>query len=171
MIFFNLSLISCVKHSITVQCDLPPLLARQLCSMLETPVRAKSLLKSSNSVALFLSSLEDIGASSVLSSQCSCHGIMEACLYFRFQCGVSSANLPKLVGGTETEVDEFPWQAHLAIQPPDTEADVLQCGGVLVHEQVVLTAAHCVSGVRGAIIEEGYILYVQKERQRLLLLF
>jgi secreted trypsin-like serine protease len=85
---------------------------------------------------------------------------------FSFQCGVSSAYLPKLVGGKNAELNEIPWQAHLQIQHHDIQ-DIQYCGGVLVHEQVVLTAAHCVAGVSqtsALLLYTVLLLYRQKYR-------
>lgn len=50
--------------------------------------------------------------------------------------------LNRIVGGTETEVNEYPWQAGLA----DRDTDGLFCGGSLINNRYVVTAAHCVEG-------------------------
>ena len=63
------------------------------------------------------------------------------------------------MGGRDAEVDEFPWQAHLVIHNPDLKDDILRCGGVLVHDRVVLTAAHCVTGV-------GVCVSIEEEEEK-----
>jgi secreted trypsin-like serine protease len=60
------------------------------------------------------------------------------------RCGRSNA-LPfdKIVGGAETDVGEFPWQAGLIISE---SKDYFRCAGSLISSEWVLTAAHCVEG-------------------------
>ena len=47
---------------------------------------------------------------------------------------------PRIVGGTITSPNEFPWQALL-------EIGYSMCGGSLIDEEWVLTASHCVEGM------------------------
>ena len=60
------------------------------------------------------------------------------------RCGRSNA-LPfdRIVGGAETNVGEFPWQAGLIISE---SKDYFRCAGSLISSEWVLTAAHCVEG-------------------------
>lgn len=44
----------------------------------------------------------------------------------------------RIVGGVETGINEFPWQVAIALD------EMFFCGGALVNENFVLTAAHCV---------------------------
>jgi len=46
---------------------------------------------------------------------------------------------PKIIGGTEAEQGQFPWMSCLYLFEEEAV-----CGGVLVHPEWVLTAAHCV---------------------------
>ncbi|OAN14270.1 hypothetical protein A3K86_11880 [Photobacterium jeanii] len=48
---------------------------------------------------------------------------------------------PRIIGGITTQNDEIPWQVYLNISFPNDGTYV--CGGVLVAQDVVLTAAHC----------------------------
>ena len=45
----------------------------------------------------------------------------------------------RIVGGVETEVSEYPWQAGLVSKGSSS----VFCGGSLVNSKWVLTAAHC----------------------------
>ena len=51
-------------------------------------------------------------------------------------CGLAN-RIIRIVGGTETEVNEYPWQARL-----EKNGD-LWCGGSLLNSKWVLSAAHC----------------------------
>ena len=50
----------------------------------------------------------------------------------------------KIVGGSVTEVNEYPWQARLeAVRKGSTDGEFF-CSGSLITDRWVLTAAHCV---------------------------
>merc|ERR1719347_348222 len=51
------------------------------------------------------------------------------------QCGIK--NKPRIVGGKETEINEFPWMAALK------RGGQFFCGGTLVASKWVLSASHC----------------------------
>lgn len=64
------------------------------------------------------------------------------------ECGVANTNVMqsnsennKIVGGEETAPNEFPWQALLVVKIVDNEDKI--CGGSLINDQWILTAAHC----------------------------
>ena len=46
--------------------------------------------------------------------------------------------LTKIIDGTETSINEYPWAVSLQI------ADGHICGGSLISENWILTAAHCI---------------------------
>merc|ERR1719402_583955 len=54
-------------------------------------------------------------------------------------CGVANRR-NRIVGGVETEENEYPWQVALTVDDPMTR---LYCGGSLIDDRTVLTAAHC----------------------------
>ena len=47
-----------------------------------------------------------------------------------------------IIGGQFAEVNEFPWAAYLSLRSTET-GDTGWCGGSLVSDRHVLTAAHC----------------------------
>lgn len=54
-------------------------------------------------------------------------------------CGRKANSKPRIVGGQEADVDEFPWQVSLHVK---NTAHV--CGASIISEQWIVTAAHCV---------------------------
>lgn len=56
-------------------------------------------------------------------------------------CGMSSKSKTRIVGGRPADPREWPWMVALI----RTDADHY-CGGVLITDRHVLTAAHCVQG-------------------------
>jgi len=69
--------------------------------------------------------------------------------WYAGECGVSKYgdagefDLPagKIVGGTETKMNEFPWQVSVR-----TRSNQHFCGGVVINARWILTASHCVDG-------------------------
>ena len=66
-------------------------------------------------------------------------GLGESC---DCSCGVAQ-RATRIVGGVETEVSEYPWQAGLV----DKGSSTVWCGGSLLNSKWVLTAAHCTDTV------------------------
>ncbi|XP_066964322.1 trypsin-1-like [Macrobrachium rosenbergii] len=52
----------------------------------------------------------------------------------------------RIVGGVETEVNEYPWQVALV----STGSKTVFCGGSIHSEGYVITAAHCVDGAQNS---------------------
>ncbi|CAL4202489.1 unnamed protein product, partial [Meganyctiphanes norvegica] len=53
----------------------------------------------------------------------------------------------RIVGGVDTEVNEYPWMVALAWSSSYSSAF---CGGSIIHEEYVLTAAHCAAVMSGS---------------------
>jgi trypsin len=55
---------------------------------------------------------------------------------------------PRVVGGNNTTIDQYPWQAALVADPAKASGNPFHrqfCGGSLITPYIVLTAAHCVN--------------------------
>lgn len=62
-------------------------------------------------------------------------------------CACGKANrVSRIVGGSETDVNEYPWQVALV----STRSSSVFCGGTLINDRFVLTAAHCTEGLRAS---------------------
>ena len=57
-------------------------------------------------------------------------------------------NLPRIVGGSPTTIDKFPYQVAIIDNPynPNNIFYNQFCGGSILNEQWILTAAHCMAG-------------------------
>lgn len=59
------------------------------------------------------------------------------------KCGMSNATHSKVVGGVNAQLNAWPWMTILGYRSAD-QTTRFQCGGSLITQQHVMTAAHCV---------------------------
>ncbi|XP_050079401.1 CLIP domain-containing serine protease B4-like [Anopheles maculipalpis] len=59
-------------------------------------------------------------------------------------CGLQVAD--RVIGGQPTEIDEFPWTALIEFEKPDGSFG-FHCGGSLINERYIVTAAHCIKSI------------------------
>ncbi|XP_052901883.1 transmembrane protease serine 9-like [Anopheles moucheti] len=59
-------------------------------------------------------------------------------------CGIRSSSI--LIGGQLTQIDDFPWTALIEYAKPDGSYG-FHCGGTLISQGHIVTAAHCVSSL------------------------
>src|SRR5262245_30874626 len=71
-----------------------------------------------------------------------------ACLGLAVFAPAAHASLgPRIVGGSTTTIDQYPWQAAVVYDPAKVSGNPFQrqfCGGSLISPYIVLTAGHCV---------------------------
>lgn len=60
-------------------------------------------------------------------------------------CGIQYSD--RIVGGERTKIDEFPWTARIQHYDQRYGEFGFHCGGSLISELYVLTAAHCIIGI------------------------
>ncbi|XP_055638364.1 CLIP domain-containing serine protease B4-like isoform X2 [Toxorhynchites rutilus septentrionalis] len=60
-------------------------------------------------------------------------------------CGVHYSN--RIVGGERTEITQFPWMALVQHYDQRYDEYAFHCGGSLINELYVVTAAHCIAGI------------------------
>ncbi|XP_053690329.1 CLIP domain-containing serine protease B4-like [Sabethes cyaneus] len=53
----------------------------------------------------------------------------------------------RIYGGNRTNIDAYPWTVNLIFRESRRDADLFHCGGSLISENYVLTAAHCLDGL------------------------
>ncbi|KAG7295693.1 hypothetical protein JYU34_021979 [Plutella xylostella] len=66
----------------------------------------------------------------------------------KVQCGTRSVNFnptrkAKIVGGSEIPYGAFPWQVEVQMLDPDKLSFEHHCGGAVIGEKLVVSAAHC----------------------------
>lgn len=66
-------------------------------------------------------------------------------------CGVATKQFPKIAGGRPADPGEYPWMAALITKNAATGAF---CGGVLITDRHVLSAAHCSNRIK---IQDLYV--------------
>ncbi|XP_067144916.1 clotting factor C-like [Centruroides vittatus] len=57
------------------------------------------------------------------------------------ECGISADKVPSIINGTKASLGEWPWQVALAY----SGSAFIFCGGTLLSEKWIVTAAHCVT--------------------------
>ncbi|XP_042886323.1 CLIP domain-containing serine protease 14D-like isoform X2 [Penaeus japonicus] len=58
-------------------------------------------------------------------------------------CGRTSEN--KVVGGEDAPIDAYPWAAVLGYRSKSSSNILFECGGSVINERYIMTAAHCVN--------------------------
>ncbi|CAH0721518.1 unnamed protein product, partial [Brenthis ino] len=66
--------------------------------------------------------------------------------------GYTKWNDNRIVGGQTTTIENVPYQVHLLLQKGN---NYYACGGSIISQNYILTAAHCLSGITRAYIRTG----------------
>ncbi|KAK1124547.1 hypothetical protein K0M31_006895 [Melipona bicolor] len=59
-------------------------------------------------------------------------------------CAQSSKHIPTIINGTEVYIFGSPWHATLYLAMNSTAPKEFLCGATIIHERLLITAAHCV---------------------------
>ncbi|CAG2107052.1 unnamed protein product, partial [Medioppia subpectinata] len=91
------------------------------------------------------------------------------CLYkqtYSERCGLAS-QATRIVGGQQSRPLSWPWMALLTIRQTSIRSTSLsRCGGSLISDEWVLTAAHCVSPKTGSQISDIQITFGEYDTRR-----
>jgi len=77
-------------------------------------------------------------------------------------CGLAN-RAKRIIGGRKTEMHEYPWQVAIFYADPSLENQLqhrLHCGGSVIADQWILTAAHCLYDGDDAIIDDRLLTVV-----------
>ena len=60
-------------------------------------------------------------------------------------CGQSGPQqTSRIVGGSKAKLGQFPWQAQILTVKPPNDTPIFTCGGSLISDELIVTAAHCI---------------------------
>ena len=72
---------------------------------------------------------------------------LQLVIFFCFIIPFSAFSQSKIIGGDDVDISDYPWQVAVSYEGPDFAS---LCGGSIIGDSWVLTAAHCVDGEGGS---------------------
>ncbi|XP_065204629.1 venom protease-like [Planococcus citri] len=67
-------------------------------------------------------------------------------------CGKSKRNTNKIVGGQNSSLGDWPWIVAIGYRRPSNPNTLWECGGSLISDRWVITAAHCIEGIGSLVL-------------------
>lgn len=122
---------------------------RAICRPVKQCTPIKNAVATRNAVALNFAKQSQCGYDTDPLVCCGSTGYPGSTLVFKHKylpesnvCGLEKHD-DRIFGGETTDIDEFPWTALLRYKDPADDFE-FKCGGTLINERYVVTAAHCV---------------------------
>lgn len=72
------------------------------------------------------------------------------------KCGRRAPSRARIIGGTTTKPGEYPWMVSIHLQDRITKRFVHFCGGSILNERYIVTAAHC---IKQHSVPSRYLIY------------